>query len=181
MSAAARRTGGFARLAITLALGACALPLPGAPAPGTPGAPLPPGAPQAAHAALEREVHGWVNRERAERELPALRYDERLAAIARDHSIAMASRRERFGHGGFDARADAADRALGIRAISENLAFNNHPADRTAATAMNGWMKSPIHRENLLGPYELTGAGVARAADGTYYYTQLFVALRASR
>lgn len=54
-------------------------------------------------------------------------------------------------------------------------------ADRTAAVAMDGWLKSPGHRENLPVPYEVTGVGVARAADGTYYYTQLFVTLRPPR
>lgn len=177
----AARLGRAALLGLALGLGACALPFPAPPPAEAPRAPLPPSPPPAIHAPLERDVHERVNRERAQRGLPALRYDERLAAIARGHSVSIASGREPFSHGGFHSRADAADRALGIRAMSENLALNNDPAERTAAAAVDGWMESPGHRENLLGPYELTGVGVARTGNGTYYYTQLFVTLRAPR
>jgi uncharacterized protein YkwD len=39
-----------------------------------------------------------------------------------------------------------------------------------------GWLASPVHRQNLHAPpWNATGVGIARAADGTFYYTQLYV------
>ncbi len=43
---------------------------------------------------------------------------------------------------------------------------------------LQGWLASPVHRNNLHAPpFNRTGVGIARAADGTYYYTQLYVAV----
>jgi uncharacterized protein YkwD len=39
-------------------------------------------------------------------------------------------------------------------------------------------LRSPHHLENIEGSYNLTGVGIVRAKDGTFYYTQLFVARR---
>jgi uncharacterized protein YkwD len=33
----------------------------------------------------------------------------------------------------------------------------------------------PGHRKNIEGPYEVTGIGVARNAQGEVYFTQIFV------
>ena len=41
---------------------------------------------------------------------------------------------------------------------------------------MSAYFASPVHRKNLHAPpFNRTGVGIARAADGTYYYTQLYV------
>jgi uncharacterized protein YkwD len=41
---------------------------------------------------------------------------------------------------------------------------------------MNDWMNSPGHRANILSPsYNQIGVGVAKAANGTYYWTQMFI------
>lgn len=37
-----------------------------------------------------------------------------------------------------------------------------------------GWAKSSGHLKNILGDYTDIGIGIAKAADGTYYYTQNF-------
>ena len=40
----------------------------------------------------------------------------------------------------------------------------------------SGWLASPVHRENLHAPpFNATGVGVARGADGTWYFTQLYL------
>ncbi len=44
---------------------------------------------------------------------------------------------------------------------------------------MSGWLRSPGHRENIEGAYDLTGIGVARSRQGVYYFTQLFAGTRA--
>ena len=43
---------------------------------------------------------------------------------------------------------------------------------------LQGWLHSDDHRRNLYAPpFNATGIGVAQAADGTFYYTQLYVTL----
>ena len=73
--------------------------------------------------------------------------------------------------------SDRADRAgLGRwRAIGENIAYNQgfkKPLD----CAVEGWMNSPSHKENLLDPnWKESAVGIAVTADGTYYFTQVFL------
>lgn len=127
---------------------------------------------------MEAEVVRRVNQYRVSHRLRALRYDAQLAAVARVHSEDMARGQAPLGHDGFTGRANAVEKFLAFKEIAENVAMNNYAHARTVAVAMNGWLKSPHHRENIEGRFDVTGVGIARARDGTYYYTQLFVARR---
>lgn len=127
---------------------------------------------------LERQVARLVNEHRAARRLRRLAYDTVLAAIARGHSADMAAGRVPLGHAGFDHRAEAVERVEAFREIAENVALNDYPRERTASIALRGWLTSAHHRVNIEGRYTVTGVGVARARDGTYFYTQIFVARR---
>jgi uncharacterized protein YkwD len=60
------------------------------------------------------------------------------------------------------------------RRSAENVAFNQGHRD-PAADAVRGWLASRGHRENIEGPYELTGVGVVSNAKGEFYFTQIFV------
>lgn len=138
-----------------------------------------PGAPPASdNRDLERQIARLVNEHRAARRLRRLAYDTLLAAIARSHSADMAAGRVPLGHAGFEQRAEAVERVEAFREIAENVALNDYPRERTASIALRGWLTSAHHRANIEGPYRVTGVGVARARDGTYFYTQLFVARR---
>jgi uncharacterized protein YkwD len=141
-----------------------------------PPAAVPP--PAAEYAAMEREVARRVNAHRAVRRLTALTYDTALAAIARAHSLEMAAQDVPMGHDGFHERADRVDRFMPLQAIAENVAMNDYGPARTVAVAVAGWLASPHHLENIEGHYDVTGVGIVRARDGTFYYTQLFVARR---
>jgi uncharacterized protein YkwD len=45
----------------------------------------------------------------------------------------------------------------------------------SAAAVMRAWMASPPHRANILNCHvKALGAGVQRATNGTYYWTQVF-------
>jgi uncharacterized protein YkwD len=46
--------------------------------------------------------------------------------------------------------------------------------EEIAKTTVEGWMKSPGHRENLLGYHTSEGIGVAIASDDKVYITQNF-------
>jgi uncharacterized protein YkwD len=126
----------------------------------------------------ERRAFDLVNRERQRRGLGPLAWDGSLVRLARFHSQNMAqggylSHVDREGR---DLRARA--RALGLHGwttIGENVAYNQGYDDPTAF-AVERWMVSEKHRENAMsGEYTHAGVGIARGADGTYYFTQVFM------
>jgi uncharacterized protein YkwD len=41
--------------------------------------------------------------------------------------------------------------------------------------AIDGWLNSPSHRQNIEGSYDATGIGIVRTAQGEYYFTQIFI------
>ena len=64
----------------------------------------------------------------------------------------------------------------GVRAqgIAENL-YKCRGVDDPLRSAVDGWMSSKGHRNNILGAdFTHTGVGIAVAEDGTIYFTQLF-------
>lgn len=125
------------------------------------------------YGALERELFRRVSLHRDSMDLPRLRYDERLAAIAREHSRAMASGAVPFSHANFQQRAQMAE-ALGYLSLGENLAFNDYERDTTVDVAVAGLVASPPHRHTMEGSWARSGVGVARSPTGTWFYTQLF-------
>jgi len=129
---------------------------------------------------MEHEVARRVNAHRAARRLAALTYDTAVAAIARAHSLEMAAHDVPMGHDGFHERADRVDRFMSLEAIAENVAMNDYGSARTVGVAVAGWLASAHHLENIEGRYDVTGVGIVRARDGTFYYTQLFVRRRLS-
>jgi uncharacterized protein YkwD len=61
--------------------------------------------------------------------------------------------------------------------IGENIAWlsGKDPAERVVRC----WMQSSGHRENILtSSYRESGIGLSIAADGKYYFTQVFVRRR---
>jgi len=134
------------------------------------------GTPQgpSANAALERAAYELVNRHRRARGLAPLALDPRISHEARLHSLAMADGRTPFGHDGFADRVNAVSHVMTCRRSAENVASNKGHRD-PASEAVRGWLASRAHRENIEGPYALTGIGVARNAVGEVFFTQIFV------
>jgi uncharacterized protein YkwD len=127
---------------------------------------------------LERRAFDLVNSERRSRGESPLVWDAELSQLARQHSLNMA-RAGFLDHRGPDGR-DMAERArsMGIRGwrvLGENIAFNQG-FDDPSAFAVQRWMGSSKHRANILNSqFSRTGIGVARAADGSIYFTQVFM------
>jgi uncharacterized protein YkwD len=124
---------------------------------------------------LEQAAHNQINRYRASKELPPLKWSSAIAAPARQHSAAMASGQTSFGHGGFQARVKAT--GVVFQGAAENVAYNQGYRDPVDA-AIQGWLKSPGHRKNIEGNYDTAGIGVARNANGEIYFTQVFIRSR---
>ena len=131
----------------------------------------------AAQSRRESEVLALINQQRAHARLSQLKWDDRLGGIAREYSRQMA--REGF----FD-HYDPAGKTVKDRAfeadvknwtrIGENL-FACEANAGFATLAVDGWMKSRTHRENILDSgWTATGIGVATARDGSIFVTQVF-------
>ncbi len=127
--------------------------------------------------ALEQAVNVQVNDYRATQGKPPLRLDSRISNQARSHSQDMASGASTFDHQGFDQRVQAIAKVIPYRAAAENVAYNQGYAE-PVTQAVQGWLKSTGHRQNIEGQYDLTGIGVANNGKGEYYFTQIFIRSR---
>jgi uncharacterized protein YkwD len=174
---------GTHRLCLLAATGLAALALVGAAAAGTPlqQAALAPSAAAAdssglvRQSALELAVLKQINVIRRSRHLAALRLNAQLGQAAEGHSVDMASH-------GFFTHEDRDGAAFWKRvkalytpasssywAVGENLLWS--AGQLGAAQAVQMWMDSPPHRENLLDPrWREVGLGgiEAAAAPGVY-------------
>jgi uncharacterized protein YkwD len=140
---------------------------------GTTVAPAP--APVDRPGAIAREIFDLVNRERADRGLAPLRWDPQLAVLARQWSTEMAQRAG-LAHGG--ARWAIGDPGFsGFRTLAENIGTG---VRGTSGGIHDSWMRSELHRANVLQPgFDSIGIGVV-CVDGTIWATQEFGRQRAS-
>ncbi len=150
---------------------------------------------------LEKAIHALVNRERAAKGLKPLAWDGKLAAIARGHSADMA-KRNYFNHASpeganFDARyakgryncfVPVGDVVHGgaeniarddlwakITTLGDRKYYDWHSEDALARRTVDGWMKSPGHRANILTPHWIhQGLGVTVTRDLKVYVTEDF-------
>ncbi|MEL1241137.1 CAP domain-containing protein [Flavobacterium flavipallidum] len=74
-------------------------------------------------------------------------------------------------HDGFSDRANNIMKVLGAKTVGENIAYNyNSPQ-----TAVNAWLNSPAHKENIVGNYTHFGIAIREdATTGKKYYTNIF-------
>ena len=135
----------------------------------------PPFAVEAVPSAFETAVLTLVNEERSAQNLNPLSWDDQLHEAARGHAEDMAANNY-FNHTSLDGRTFA-DRieAAGYdwNAAAENIAAGYS----TPQAAVNGWLNSSGHRQNLLSStYCDLGVGYAYNAASTYdhYWTQDF-------
>ena len=152
---------------------------------------------------LEELTHDLINAQRVTRGLNPLKHVEKIRLIARSHSEDMAAQ-DYFSHDNLEG-LDPSDRALraGYKCRKDygsyytfGLAENIHQgwlfssyqtlngktvpvdwltAEELAHSAVNGWMNSPGHRQNILdSSYDRAGMGIAISNDMKVYFTQNF-------
>ncbi len=112
------------------------------------------------------------NAERDRRGFPPLAVSPELVAAAEAHARDMADRRK-MAHKGGDGSSpfDRMKRqGYAFRAAAENVASGFDDV----GSVMAGWMRSPGHRRNILGPYHEIGVGRAIAGDGAAYWCVTF-------
>lgn len=123
---------------------------------------------------LERTVFNRINIYRLSKGMRPLAEHSGLAGTARTHAAAMASGSAPVSHDGMRGRLMQHMGLMGRNAGGEILAFNRGAGD-PARTAMHSWITSPRHKDVMEEDYNSMGVGVARRADGAYYFTVLFV------
>lgn len=130
----------------------------------------------ASNAKIEAAIRQGINQVRQENKLQPLQNNEKLAQVARNYSRQMAEQNF-FSHTGADGSTlEKRVRAGGIYywVVGENL-FKSKNISQPVSPAIDGWMKSPGHRENILRPFfSETGVGVWKVGN-SYYITQLFL------
>lgn len=128
-------------------------------------------------ARLESALFEAVNRYRREHHKIPLERRAELDRVARAHSADMAAR-DYFSHQTPEGRSWV-DRLRdggieGFAMAGENVGVTTKPSPNDEI--LKGWIHSAVHRENLLAsPYNATGLGIARRADGALFYTQLYL------
>ncbi len=125
---------------------------------------------------MEAEIGNQINNIRQENNLNALQNNEKLAQVARNYSRQMAQENF-FSHTSPDG-STLAERVrnaeIFFSVVGENL-FQSTNISNPVSQAVQGWMDSPGHRENILrSVYTETGIGIWRDGN-TYYITQLFM------
>jgi uncharacterized protein YkwD len=124
------------------------------------------------------QVHELVNEHRISQGLDSLGWNETIAQEGYEHSHDMADGIVPFGHDGFNDRVDhiAQKLEITITRAGENVAYNYNMSD-PAQAAVDAWLGSTGHRQNIEGDFHLTGVGVACPANDslTYYFTQIFI------
>ena len=126
---------------------------------------------------LEAGLLAQVNRVRSDHHLVPLVRRSDLDRVALAHSSDMAQRGY-FSHQSPEG-ANAVDRlqqhgVTDMRLAAENLGKTTQ--SDPSAQIVRSWLQSPDHRSNLLAPaLNFTGIGIARGADGSLIYTQVYI------
>lgn len=118
--------------------------------------------------ALELSIHNQIDRYRQSLNLPPLTIDPTISAQARAHSREMAE------SGTISHTMDSIDRQRKYPTAAENIA-STQDYPRPDQIAVRDWIASPAHQQHILGNYNLTGIGVAKNAQGEYFFTQIFI------
>lgn len=127
---------------------------------------------------LEKQAFALINQKRAEIGLEPLAWSDEVAKIARLHSENMV-KFNFFSHKGIDGKmVDGRADSLGVTkwtAMGENIAYNRG-YQNPIETAVEKWLLSPSHRDNLLNSrWRESAIGIAVTNDGTYFFTQVFL------
>lgn len=119
-----------------------------------------------------QEIFRLINQHRASKGLKPLKLNEAIIKEAEKHSRNMASGAVPFGHDGFNGRSDRLMNGIkNANSAGENVAYSQG----APAHVVDNWLNSPVHKKNIEGDYTLTGIGIATAANGQVYYTQIFI------
>ena len=126
------------------------------------------------HTPNEVKVFELTNAERKKEDAAPLKLNAELSKIARAHSENMA-RQKMMAHNLDGKTPFDRMRAAGFAYSFAGENVGKGTPDVGLPTLMKAWMDSEGHRKNILSTdFTDLGIGIARAANGEIYYTQLF-------
>jgi uncharacterized protein YkwD len=117
-----------------------------------------------------------TNDHRKAHKMPELLRNDKLAESAQQHAeemsgVAPSGKFAHFSHEGAMERFERT--GLACINCAENLA-RVHGHDDIPAAVVNGWIESPGHRRNLVGPFNVCGIGVSTNGEGVTFVSQLY-------
>jgi uncharacterized protein YkwD len=125
---------------------------------------------------MEAAMFSSHNQQRANKGVAPLAIDAQLVDVARQRSQTMANT-NCFSHTACGPTAFELLGGIGYfyQIAGENIARNNYPDAQTVEVAMNGFIASTGHYNNIVDArYTKVGIGVAFGANGMKYFTVVF-------
>ena len=115
-----------------------------------------------AHASHASTLVNWINKARAQENLPPVKVHADLVDDARSHAANMARRGSSFNH-------------PNLRSVIAGRVRLTHFSERSLSLlqAFEGALRSAHHRAQIYGDYEYIGVGVVRS--GEYFYMCWFL------
>lgn len=140
--------------------------------------PMSSAAPARGDSSLAGNVHSQVNSHRGAIGKSSLPRHAGLDRLAQQHSEFMVRNRGKIKggltHYGFEERAMAAQRLMGMSNVAENIATCSGSFSSPSSTLVGAWKNSSGHAKNMKSNWDVTGVGVAVAPDGSVFATQIF-------
>ncbi len=120
---------------------------------------------------MAQQVIDLVNSYRAQYGLSPVAYDADAACAAQKRAVEIQSVFSHTRPDGSRCFTALDECGASYRGAGENIAMGQQGAQEV----MNDWMNSEGHRANILNSsFKNIGVGVAKGADGRYYWTQMF-------
>ena len=112
-----------------------------------------------------------INNYRASIGLNRLEVINHISYKSQEHNIYMIDNNV-VNHDYFQQRSNNLVQVLGAQRVGENIAYNYQSAEG----ALNAWMNSPGHKENIEGDYTHVGISVTiNETTGKKYFTNMFM------
>lgn len=119
--------------------------------------------------AAELETMALINEYRASIGLNELKEINHISYKSEEHDNYMIANNV-VNHNDFVSRSENIMKVLGAKSVSENIAYNYN----SSKAALEAWLKSPSHKQNIEGNFTHFGLSIRVNADGKKYYTNIF-------
>lgn len=120
---------------------------------------------------IELDMMARINDYRASVGLSQLAPIDHISYKSGEHNDYMIEN-DVVGHYYFESRSNNIKQVLGAVRVSENLAYNYN----TNNAALNAWLNSDGHKENIEGDYTHFGISIkTNPINGRKYYTNIFM------
>jgi uncharacterized protein YkwD len=119
----------------------------------------------------ELQLADLINEHRVSLGLNPLQLINHVSYKSEEHNAYMIARKV-VNHDLFPQRSDNIIEVLGAVKVNENVAYNFV----SSSSALNAWLNSPGHKENIEGNFTHFGISIREDAEtGKKYYTNIFI------